>query len=169
MQPLSWRSPPGQNPNIISTLIHVNRAFIMIMKVTSINDHHAVPVPIYLCNLGTLPTVIYCHCHHPNKSKHKKPPTKEKSSKSTGTNWMNAAPLFSFLFKRHSAFYKSCFPSFSFIISLIRSTSPTSLHWVEKGQICRLLQAIFNKGVSQPWRDDLQRYNMSPKVRCAST
>ena len=126
-----------------------------------LNDHHAVTVPICLCNCNLLPLST--------SQQKQNPPTKEKSSKSTGTNWMNAAPLFSFLFKRHSAFYKSCFPSFSFIISLVRSTSPTSLHWVRKGQICRLLQAIFNKGESQPWRDDLKRYNMSPKVRCAST
>ena len=73
---------------------------------------------------------------------------------------MNVPPFFSI--KRHSTFYESCSHSFSFIISLFRSTSPTPLHphvhWLRKGQFCRLLTATSNKGVTQPWKDDLQRY-----------
>ena len=123
MQPLSWRSPPGQNPNIISTLIHVNRAFIMIMKViTSINDHHVVPwlVPIYLCNLDTLPTVIHCHCHHPNKNiKTNKSKYANPTQKESWTIQQNECPPPHFFsIKGHSIFM------FSYLSLLFSFSSP---------------------------------------------
>ena len=120
---------------------------------------------IIYASIGITVTVICCHCQHPNKSKN--PPNKRKSiiNQQEPTTGTNVHPHFPFLVEDIQLLI--LFSLFSFYYFPPTSSTPfrPHVHWVWEGQICRLLQEIFNKGVIQPWRDYLKRCKMFPKVR----
>ena len=86
----------------------------------------------------------------------------KKENRSTG---INVHPHFPFLVEDIQLLI--LFSLFSFYHFPPTSSTPfrPHVHWVRKEQNCRLLQEIFNKGVTQPWRDYLERCKMSLKVR----
>ena len=124
---LHWN--PQLSPHVTTINIY-SHAFIMIMKVTSINNHHAVPVPIYLCNCNLLPL---------STSQQKQNPQQKKSqvNQQEQTEWMRP-PFFLFYLRDIQPFINPVFPPFLLLSPLsvphLRHLSiHTSTGW-EKGR-----------------------------------